>query len=164
MAAAGLPSPANYKIESAGDLASAAATVGFPAVLKPLSGAASLGVKKVESEGELVGAYDEVMAEMRETVVTSGALVKRPSSGSLNDMAALSVAAEAAEAAGDVAPAASPISFLLEAYLDGSEVVVTGDDNHAPTPRHDPDESRSRQAPRASRASRPRAPPLSARG
>ena len=33
--------------------------VGFPAVLKPISGAASLGVKKVTSEAELRSSYTE---------------------------------------------------------------------------------------------------------
>ena len=47
MAQAGLPSPACAKIRCAAELEAAAAAVGFPAVLKPLSGAASLGVVKV---------------------------------------------------------------------------------------------------------------------
>ena len=128
MAAAGLPSPANAKIEDAAALARAAATVGFPAVLKPLSGAASLGVKKVESEGELVGAYEEVMAEMRGTVVTSGALVKtgalvKKESASSSPPASPDRATAAAADAG-VANAAPDraVAFLLEAYLDGPEV------------------------------------------
>ena len=74
MRAAGLPSPECFKVECADDLAAAAKKVGFPAVLKPLNGAASLGVKKVASENELRRSYDEVCKEMQETVVTSGAL------------------------------------------------------------------------------------------
>ena len=77
MRAAGLPSPECFKVECADDLAAAAQKVGFPAVLKPLNGAASLGVKKVASENELRRSYDEVCKEMQETVVTSGALVKK---------------------------------------------------------------------------------------
>ncbi|KAJ1454862.1 ATP-grasp domain-containing protein [Pelagophyceae sp. CCMP2097] len=103
MVAAGLPSPACFRIDTAADLGAASEAVGFPAVLKPLSGAASLGVMKVGSKDELVRCYDEVMTEMRSTIVSSGALVKT--------------------AAG--APASTQsIVFLLEEYLDGIEVDV----------------------------------------
>lgn len=53
MGAAGLPTPKNTIIRSPKDLAKAAAHVGFPAVLKPISGAASLGVIRVNSEPDL---------------------------------------------------------------------------------------------------------------
>ena len=53
MKAAGLPTPANMTINSPSDLPAAAKRVGFPAVLKPTSGAASLGVVKVESLADL---------------------------------------------------------------------------------------------------------------
>merc|ERR1712226_44218 len=46
---AGLPTPRNFLIKCAADVENAAKLVGFPAVLKPVSGAASLGVKKVIS-------------------------------------------------------------------------------------------------------------------
>ena len=58
------------------ELGEAMAVVGFPAVLKPISGAASLGVKKVMNEGELVSCYKEVVREISGTIITSGALVK----------------------------------------------------------------------------------------
>eukprot|EP00971_Amphidinium_carterae_P113365 2245994-Amphidinium_carterae.1 len=45
--AAGLPTPRNFLITKVEDLHQAGEVVGFPAVLKPVSGAASLGVKKV---------------------------------------------------------------------------------------------------------------------
>ena len=81
MKAAGLPSPACKRVEDASDLDEAARVVGFPAVLKPLNGAASLGVKKVQSRADLEQCYADVLAEMRDTVVSSGALVKKdPSS------------------------------------------------------------------------------------
>jgi len=104
MKAAGLPSPACYRIASADDLGAAAAEVGFPAVLKPLNGAASLGVKKVDSRHDLEQCYADVLAEMRDTVVTSGALVKKEH-----------VDGEEEE---------EPIYFLMEEYLDGPEVDV----------------------------------------
>ncbi|KAH8064552.1 hypothetical protein JL722_1429 [Aureococcus anophagefferens] len=104
MRAAGLPSPECFKVECADDLAAAAQKVGFPAVLKPLNGAASLGVKKVASENELKRSYDEVRKEMDETVVTSGALVKKDK--------------------GADSPPPEKVDFLFEEYLDGPEVDV----------------------------------------
>ena len=40
----------------------AADHVGFPAVIKPIHGAASLGVLRVESKGSLAAAYQKVGA------------------------------------------------------------------------------------------------------
>ena len=53
MRAAGLPTPKNLAVGKPEDLPKAAEVVGFPAVLKPTSGAASLGVIKVETLGDL---------------------------------------------------------------------------------------------------------------
>jgi biotin carboxylase len=53
MKAAGLPTPANYLIRSSADIKAAAQTVGFPAVIKPISGAASEGVVRVDSLEQL---------------------------------------------------------------------------------------------------------------
>ena len=53
MRAAGLPTPKNMSVKVPEDLQKAAKTVGFPAVLKPTSGAASVGVIKVDSLGDL---------------------------------------------------------------------------------------------------------------
>ena len=53
MKAAGLPTPANAIIRRPSDLAKAARIVGFPAVIKPTSGAASLGVIRVDNEPDL---------------------------------------------------------------------------------------------------------------
>ena len=74
-------------------------------MLKPLNGAASLGVKKVETRAHLDQCYADVLAEMRDTVVTSGALVKKDPLK----------AADADE---------EPIYFLMEEYLDGPEVDI----------------------------------------
>lgn len=108
MRAAGLPSPANFAIHSEQDLPEAAKNVGFPAVLKPLSGAASLGVKKVSNEGELASVYAEVMQELSGLVVSSGALVK----------------ATPGDAAAVEASKAIDLTCLLEEFLDGPEVDV----------------------------------------
>jgi hypothetical protein len=55
---AGLPTPRHYRIERPADVAAAAAHVGFPAVIKPVNGAASIGVIRVNSEEELRAAYE----------------------------------------------------------------------------------------------------------
>ena len=53
MKRAGLPTPANHLIRSSADVAKAAEVVGFPAVIKPISGAASEGVVRVDSKEQL---------------------------------------------------------------------------------------------------------------
>jgi len=104
---AGLPTPRNSLVRSEGDLAAAGKLVGFPAVLKPVSGAASLGVKKVASFEELLACYREVVAELSSLVVSSGALVKADGTGK-----------------GVKATEAVDLTVLLEQYLDGQEVDV----------------------------------------
>jgi biotin carboxylase len=105
LADAGLPTPPYHRIESQADLAAAAREVGFPAVLKPISGAASLGVKKVENSKELLETFKEVDAELRSLVVSSGALVKD-------------------DGQGQKAEHCIGTTFMLERYLDGAEVDV----------------------------------------
>mmetsp|Transcript_25464 Transcript_25464/g.40260 ORF Transcript_25464/g.40260 Transcript_25464/m.40260 type:complete len:619 (-) Transcript_25464:469-2325(-) len=107
LAAAGLPTPRNFLIKSDRELKDAAARVGFPAVLKPVSGAASLGVKKVESQKELQACYNEIVNEMSSLVVSSGALIKGDGSG-----------------VGVNAASMIDLTLLLEQYLDGTEVDV----------------------------------------
>jgi len=107
LASAGLPTPPHWLIHSEADLSNAAGEVGFPAVLKPVSGAASLGVKKVDSESMLVSTYRELNRELSSLVVSSGALVKDDGTG--NGVNAESVIST---------------SFIMERYLDGSEVDI----------------------------------------
>jgi len=107
MKKSGLPSPKNTLIKSAAGLRSAADIVGFPGVLKPISGAASLGVKKVTSFADLQASYAEVIAELSSLVVSSGALSKDDGSGQ-----------------GVKAELAMDCTILMEQYLDGSEVDV----------------------------------------
>ena len=57
MESAGLPTPKHYKITSPDEVAKAGAHVGFPAVIKPISGAASIGVIRVNNEADLEAAY-----------------------------------------------------------------------------------------------------------
>jgi len=81
--------------------------VGFPAVLKPVSGAASLGVKKVCSRAEVMATYREVVREVSNLVVISGALVQDTGTGQ-----------------GVAADKVVSIAILMEQYLDGQEVDV----------------------------------------
>jgi carnosine synthase len=48
MEEAGLPSPKNAMIYSSADVDDAAKKVGFPAVIKPIAAAASMGVVRVD--------------------------------------------------------------------------------------------------------------------
>lgn len=105
--AAGLPTPRNLMIHSEADLEAAAQHVGFPAVLKPISGAASLGVKKVVQASDLLPIYREVVNELKSLVVLSGAIAQNDGSGQ-------------GVAAGDVIA----LSMLLEQFLDGNEVDI----------------------------------------
>lgn len=104
---AGLPTPKNALIRSLAELDEAMNTVGFPAVLKPVSGAASLGVKKVENAQECRGIYNEVVQELSTLVVSSGALIKGT-----------------ADSAGVDAANLVDLTVLMEQYLDGCEVDV----------------------------------------
>eukprot|EP00439_Symbiodinium_sp_Y106_P015269 s8955_g2.t1 len=78
----GLPTPPVYEILSEQDIDPAICTVGFPAVLKPVSGAASVGVKKVENEAELWSAYSARHHELGSMVISSGAIIKESDIGS----------------------------------------------------------------------------------
>jgi len=103
--AAGLPTPKNYLIRTTEEVSLAGEAVGFPAVLKPVSGAASLGVKKVSNIGELASTYQEIVEELSTLVVSSGALIKGDAnSGGVN------------------AKGMVDLSVLMEQYLDGPEI------------------------------------------
>jgi carnosine synthase len=104
---AGLPTPRNTLITSEAEIEMAAAMVGFPAVLKPVSGAASLGVIKVLSMEDLKRCFKETTDELRTLVVSSGALIQRT-----------------ADDSGVNAANMVDMTMLLEQYLDGAEVDV----------------------------------------
>lgn len=100
-AEAGLPTPKHASIESASDIDSAAATVGFPAVIKPISMFQSMGVLRVNSLSELRTAYDQVLAEV--------AHAQKAATGT-NDYRAT--------------VANLGVKMVLEEFLDGDEQVI----------------------------------------
>ncbi len=63
--AAGLPGPRFARIESPDQLGAAAAHVGFPAVLKPVSGVGSVQTYRVRDECELARRYSNTVEEVR---------------------------------------------------------------------------------------------------
>jgi biotin carboxylase len=63
--AAGLPGPAFARIESAPDLTRAEERVGFPSVLKPVSGVGSVQAYRVGSEADLRRRYESIVGEVR---------------------------------------------------------------------------------------------------
>ena len=122
MEAAGLPSPRHFLITDPGQIGAAAAHVGFPAVIKPIFGAASIGVVRVNSAVELEATYTRVQQEMASARIVAGALQQgTEEDGVGGDDAAATTAAAAAK------PAASSwikTTLMLEEYLDGPEVDV----------------------------------------
>ena len=119
------------------DLVQAAGHVGFPAVLKPVAGAASLGVQKVTSMNELRETYQSVSEVVSELIIANGALDRRvqmvsdkPTSdtdSTISDKVDTPVAA-----GDDLSPdrfmssvsALSNTSVVMEEYLDGQEVDI----------------------------------------
>ncbi|KAF5841959.1 ATP-grasp domain-containing protein [Dunaliella salina] len=102
MQQAGLPTPKHHRITKAADVQVAADVVGFPAVIKPVSGAASIGVMRVDNLQQLNDAYARVSSDMRRAKVVAGAL----SEGDIEE-----------EEQGNA-------GSWLDLYLDGQEVDV----------------------------------------
>lgn len=120
MAAAGLPTPRNMLVQQPSDLKAAAEMVKFPAVLKPIYGAASIGVVRVNDEEQLEKAYKRVTRELAKAHIVAGALQQ----GSDEDED--DAANEAIEATVQQGNADSwiKLTLMLEEYLDGPEVDV----------------------------------------
>eukprot|EP00798_Chlamydomonas_sp_ICE-L_P025943 gene25943-11622_t len=107
MEKAGLPTPLHYRIACFQDVAKAGAHVGFPSVIKPVSGAASIGVIRVNNEEDLNRAYERVVRDMSNARIVAGALIE----GDAEDRSSKGNAAEWMS-----------IVLMLEEYLDGDEV------------------------------------------
>eukprot|EP00775_Hariotina_reticulata_P008709 gene8709-8890_t len=107
LAAAGLPTPRNSRISSPEDVEPAGQHVGFPAVIKPVSGAASIGVIRVNNMEDLHKAYQRVVKDLSRAKVVAGALIEggdEDENGSGN------------------AGSWFKVELMLEEYLDGPEV------------------------------------------
>jgi biotin carboxylase len=68
---AGIPSPRFYRIGSVEDIEVAAEQVGFPAVLKPVSGASSVATYRVDTLAALHQRYKQTMEAVREHLKSS---------------------------------------------------------------------------------------------
>ncbi|MEU6076823.1 ATP-grasp domain-containing protein [Micromonospora sp. NPDC047074] len=75
LAAAGLPTPRFALLESVDAVARVAAEVGFPAIVKPLNGTASHGVRRVDGPAELAEAYRQLTDRLPEAM---DGLYRRP--------------------------------------------------------------------------------------
>eukprot|EP00177_Eucheuma_denticulatum_P003713 GFKZ01006718.1.p1 GENE.GFKZ01006718.1~~GFKZ01006718.1.p1 ORF type:complete len:557 (+),score=75.14 GFKZ01006718.1:61-1731(+) len=64
MAEAGLPVPKFHKVLTAEDIEEACSYVGFPAILKPVYGASSLGVTKVVSTQNVFDVYEKLLKNL----------------------------------------------------------------------------------------------------
>ena len=69
---AGIPSPRFFRIKSAADLAAAASHVGFPAVLKPISGFSSIATYLVKDEAQLRQRYSQTVTDAKGHLKTTG--------------------------------------------------------------------------------------------
>ena len=69
---AGIPSPRFFRIKSAADLNAASAHVGFPSVLKPVSGASSISTYLIHSKEELQQRHSQTITEAEGHLKTSG--------------------------------------------------------------------------------------------
>ncbi|KAF4755874.1 Carnosine synthase 1 [Perkinsus olseni] len=101
--AAGWPTTRHRLVTAESDLREASQYVGFPAVLKPVAGSASVGVQRVDCYEHLVEAFNTVTRSLADMVLVDGIFVHK------ND---------------DIDHTVEFGSFMLEEYLDGSEVDV----------------------------------------
>jgi len=118
IAGSGLSEVRSFKIKSMDVVDTAANHVGFPAVLKPISGADSLGVKRVNNIDELNSALEEAQEIVSTLVVDSGALT-RLTTPTGSDCGSVQVAINAKSADRFI-----KLDLSLEEYLDGPEVDV----------------------------------------
>ncbi|KFM27308.1 Carnosine synthase 1 [Auxenochlorella protothecoides] len=104
MSEAGLPTPRNFLITREDELDAASQLVGYPAVIKPIHGAASLGVVRVDDHEALLRAYARVRREMGSVRVHSGIVEQMASD--------------------DEGEGNFTTTLMMEEYLDGPEVDV----------------------------------------
>lgn len=115
MAEVGLPTPRNFLIEESSQLKEASDHVQYPAVIKPIYGAASIGVVRVDSFEDLQRAYARVTKELASARIVAGALEQ----GGDDDAADGEEANGGGNASGWIRT-----TIMMEEYLDGPEVDV----------------------------------------
>ena len=115
----------NYLIKEGteAELITAAAHVGFPAVLKPVSGAASLGVQKVTSFEELLRTYSIISELVGDLVVSSGALERRVRLANTHESESESTEASAEPFHSNLSSLSNTL-IALEEYISGQEVDI----------------------------------------
>eukprot|EP00667_Euglena_gracilis_P002345 EG_transcript_2348 len=104
-----LPTPKFYRIETIEQCTDAYEHVGFPAVIKPVCGAASIGVMRVETPAELRDGVERVHKQLLQARVVNGAL--QEGNGEF-------------EGQGCDAEGWIDTAIIMEEYLDGQEVDV----------------------------------------
>jgi biotin carboxylase len=114
---AGLPSAKNFLIEDASQLEDASKAVGYPAVIKPIYGAASIGVVRVDTIEDLKTAYARVTKELASARIVAGALEQ-------GDADAPDDADGNSTATAGNAGSWIRMSIMMEEYLDGPEVDI----------------------------------------
>lgn len=127
MGEVGLPTPRNYLIIEKSQVKEAGEKVGFPAVMKPIYGAASIGVLRVNNEEELQKAYVKVTKELASARIVAGALEQGSSSSDDDDDGGGGGDGDGEqEDETKLGNASSWIrtDIMLEEYLDGPEVDV----------------------------------------
>jgi carnosine synthase len=128
MAKAGLPTPKNARVNSPEEVEPAGLHVGFPAVIKPVSGAASIGVVRVNDMAQLKEAYMRVARDMSRARVVAGALVEGKDDDEEEKEAAAAGGGDGAAAGAKAAASKTgasawiKVELMLEEYLDGPEV------------------------------------------
>ncbi|EER18773.1 Phosphoribosylamine--glycine ligase, putative [Perkinsus marinus ATCC 50983] len=118
MTAKGLPSIKNFLITDPSQLDQAAEHVGFPAVLKPIAGAASLGVQKVADMDDLKRTYADLVHLMAGLRVKAGALER------VTRVRTDSTISDVIDGDGINAERVIALDMMLEEFLDGDEVDV----------------------------------------
>jgi len=106
---AGLPTPKNYLIVEEEDIQKASDHVGYPAVIKPIFGAASIGVVRVDRAEELPARWQAVRQQLMSARVVNGALQEGTAAGDAEGLGAVDWI---------------DLSIMMESYLDGPEVDV----------------------------------------
>eukprot|EP00891_Asterochloris_glomerata_P006828 jgi/Astpho2/6828/Aster-06504 len=115
-----LPTPRHALIHEAKDLQAAGDHVQFPAVIKPIYGAASIGVVRVNNMAELQKTYKKVVKEMAGARIVAGALQQADAS---DEDEPADGSAKPVRQEGN-ASSWIKMTLMLEEYLDGPEVDV----------------------------------------